>query len=117
MSKHKHQRHYQPATTLSEQLLALLQTRAMTRAAEFGHSIGLWASAKKKWGKAAKKAYCTRCGDMALLLPYGPSDVTPAARQPTLRGDALFLLCKHALPSQQTPLPLPPSSVMTKVDV
>ena len=86
----------------SHPLLVPLQTAVEARGRDYGHHLGVWSKAKRKFGPGAVKSLCIYCGQLAVLAPQGrPGGLTT----PAAFGDALFLLCSHA--SKQLRL-LPP---------
>lgn len=96
-----------------------LQGAAVTAAGALSHRLPppgdrLWTSAKRKYGHHAKKAFCSQCGAMALVMPLGNVQAPgshEAHHQPGAKGDALFEQClTHNQPPPSTALT--PSQLM-----
>lgn len=79
----------------SDALFSFLMYRATERALDMGHTPSPWNTAKRKMGKGAKRAMCTKCGRALFALPYGQHGIVPkiARDAPTVTGEALSFRC------------------------
>lgn len=79
----------------AEVLFNFLVMRATTRAMHLGHIVSPWSNAKRKMGKGAFKATCTKCGLVVFIMPHGQHGLPKIGRDaPALTGEALVTSCK-----------------------
>lgn len=81
----------------SEDLFKFLVTRATERTLDLGHVVSPWTTAKRRMGKGAKRAMCTKCGKGVFVLPYGQHGLLPKVSReaPTITGEALVKRCTN----------------------
>lgn len=79
----------------SDELVSFLITRATGRTSVLGHLVSPWTTAKRKLGKGARRATCTKCGQTVFVLPYGQHGAKAKLAQtsPSIYGDALQKPC------------------------
>ncbi len=81
-------------------LVHTLQAKAQEKSDALGHELGLWQPAKKKHGAGAMKALCSKCGEVAFIMPYlCLSKEHPQV--PGIKGPVLFEPC--AIPAELLP--------------
>ena len=78
---------------LVQPLLKVLEERAVERCLEGGHKLTFFTAAKKKFGKSVQRAWCERCGEAVMLLPF--HEHSKEHRQiPAISGEILFNKCQ-----------------------
>lgn len=79
----------------SDTLYGFLTQRAVGRSEGLGHVLSSWSNAKRKMGKGAFRAMCTRCGRAAFVLPHGQHGLVPVISRdaPAMTGEALTAQC------------------------
>lgn len=107
MSKRKKRaRHRQQQDFVdAEIMLATLQSRAIQLSIVRAHSLGQWTSAKKNFGKAARRSECVRCRKDAVIMPYGNNRVRDKVKfLPAVAGKAIFEDCQGLPLKQDLPI-------------
>lgn len=82
----------------SDALVETLQVRAEELAHAQAHVLGVWQTAKRRWGKGATQAWCPDCCAVAIVLPWGGSKHASTklqASMPAIVGDAVFEPCER----------------------
>lgn len=80
-------------SVLTRPLLLALQVRAREQCLTHGHALSHFTDAKKKFGKAAQRAWCERCGGAVFLLPFHEHS-KEHPQVPAMTGDILFDPCQ-----------------------